>query len=381
MIHITDKLYITYAESSLSPSDENRVTEAFIQIIDKNLSVISFPAYDAKRLHHTKTIDELIHKYESDQLFFEGCKDIVISGRTPKVVIYADENSFTEFLVRWWKGLFPSITVNGAFALYRLFGDSESLRNKNRANFLSFTGVAQDGLFDNVMKLYWGKTKEEFSIVFNAASGFKVDASIKKSCSIEYHLMNYMLDSEYSEKSYLLEKVKSLFNKKLMKEIYYMKETIEEGLYALAATETLLADNALFNENSIAVSVKKNAKLLFILDDNINESKAGYEHVEKNYNLPKFAFNLLTLDNQINKHLLNSEKSVEIDNPCLDYISKERRTPEATELLEMEVEGLGKSHFKLLDILIKKNRLNPYIIPAMKKSIELDLPIVQEFKF
>jgi hypothetical protein len=377
MIHITNKIYISYAESSVSEGSQDRLPEAYVQIIDRELTDMLHAIYDYKRIAYTKTMEELSEKYSSDQAMFDTFAEVIESKKSPKVTIFADDLAMVKFLCRWWKSLFSELTLDGAFALYKVYGDSEVLRSTKLTSFIDIAVKSNPITFNAIAKAYWGKSKEEFTAIFDASPAFILSDKVKEDCSLEFLLANYLMDPEFKLKEKLFTKLNSLYCKKLAHEISDLKRMTEEHLYLLTESDPLLAEGVALGETSLKDVLFKRAEYNFLSDTAIDNSMSGYYHLEKNYNLPKLASNLQTIDQKIHARI-GLVNDFEVSNPCVALLASTRKRPEVTELLECEL--TGKNKFRLLNELLNKNRVNPYFVPAFKKALDNNLEITKEFK-
>ena len=162
MIHIFDKVYLTYAEMTVGPSAIERMAETYIQVIDKNLIHIDHHHYNKNRIAYTKSIQELLTQFESDYSFFEYINNELTNSSTNKIIIYADEKSFNEFLIRWWRGIFPNLTIKSLYSLYSSYADSEILQISEFSNYINIAADSANIPFKYFSKIYWEKSIQDF---------------------------------------------------------------------------------------------------------------------------------------------------------------------------------------------------------------------------
>lgn len=376
MIHLFDKLYVTYAEVTVGPGSHDRFPEKFVRIIDKGLSGMSHENYGDNEIAFGKNLHQVLSQFESDEDFFN--KLLEGSEKRPKVIIYADEKAMLEFLIRYWKGIFPNLTAEGGYALYKIFADSETLRSAKSLTFLDITVKSDPITFDKFGKDYWDENKKMFTEKFNYFQAFNLTEDMKRKCSVEYHVMDYMANG-FNLKPTLAGKIEHLYKKEFIKEVSGVARISQEFLYQLAYEQTTFKDFSLLDGKSLKEVLEKDNRFRALLDTKIQESMEGYNYVINNYELKTLAENLLSIELLITEKLGQDRKGVELDNPCLKDFSESSKMPDMENILKLEIEG--KSNYKIFSNLARKNKLNPFIIPALRNLVKEDKNsnLVKEF--
>lgn len=388
MIHIFDKLYITYAETSVGPDSLERMSEDYIQIIDKSLFNIEHKTYEKKRLFYKKSVDELLESFGDGNNLFDFIDKVLKNSATNKVIIYADEKSLNEFIIRWWKAIFPNLSLNGLYSLYSSYADSETLQMSKSASYINIAVDSSNIPFRYFSKIYWDKSINEIDGLNQLYPAFDVPSSIKKKVSIEFKLINYLIDlnspqrEEQVDNSLLLLNISNLYKKAFMYEVCGIKRMVERSLPLLS--KHFLPDNKKYklSPKSLVDEIKSSEALSFILDEKIKESKESFSYLSKNYDLPVFCKMLIELDFEIHSQLKISKASLFQDNPCLASFLEKNEHPDLEKLIVSECDGTSIHH--IFKKMIQKNKVNPYILPGFYNLLCSDIPadknLAMEFK-
>ena len=380
MIHIFDKVYLTYAEMTVGPSAIERMAETYIQVIDKNLIHIDHHHYNKNRIAYTKSIQELLTQFESDYSFFEYINNELTNSSTNKIIIYADEKSFNEFLIRWWRGIFPNLTIKSLYSLYSSYADSEILQISEFSNYINIAADSANIPFKYFSKIYWEKSIQEIEGLYNLYPPFEVPDSVLIKSSLEFQIFNFKMFPSHDH-SRLLLLIDTLYKKTFMAEICGAKRMIERCLpFLISEIEEHKKIYTLAPKRMVEI-IETSSSLKFILDDKIKESKDSFDYLTSNYNLIEFSNNIIELDIILNKKLNISRESLFQDNPCLAYFITNSRHPELELLINSEYNGT--SVHNILKKMIQTNKVNPYLLPGfynLKQSLlEDDQSFCTEF--
>jgi hypothetical protein len=376
MIHLFDKVYITYAETYEGPSGAARLPESFIRVIDRGLSFIYNRDYEKNLIGYGKNLNELLSNFLDDEDFFTKIQDEILSGKSPKVIIYADEFSMLQFLIKWWKTVFPNITSEGAYALYKCYADSETLRTVRNNNFLDISVKSNKENFDKFCKTYWNEEENIFKQKFKEYSPFNISSKFVNTCSIEFLIMDYMVSGKICDS--LVKKINHLYNKKFVYEITNLIKFAQHAIYILGFTDSILKEGCLLDGKSLAPYLSSSSKYRVIHDSLIQYNIKSLDYIDVNYEVQKVCKDLLELEYESLKTFGMDSNASKLDNPCVYYYAENGRHLDPKTILENEL------NFKssVFSDLIIKNRLNPYLIPAFKNLIEargLDDSLVKEF--
>ena len=379
MIHIADKIYITYAETTVGSGSEDRLPDNYVRIIDKGLTSMIDENTIKNEIAYGKTVDEVFSQFKSESDFFETLLSKIEDEDSLNVNIYADENSMLEFLIRWWKAIFPNLKADGAYALYTIYADSESLRTCKGISFIDITVKSDPITFDKFINDYWSVPKELFFDKFNHFKAFDLPQGIKDTISVEYLVMDY-LASGRSYKPALQAKMAHLYKKLFIKEVFYLVKLAQEFFYYIAADDPSLKEASRLDGVSIRKTLEKDTRFRALLDTNIQNDLKSYNHVRSKYEIDLLCKTLLDFDVKINARLGLDPKGSRLDNPTLYYYSDNNKDPNLQELLDKEIEG--SSNFRIFVALARRNKFNPYIIPAFRNLVNEDEgnPLINQFR-
>jgi hypothetical protein len=367
MIHLFGKVYLSYAECSVGPDAHEKKAERHVQIIDRGLSLIEHALFDPRRLHYSKTLQECLSHFGSDEAFFKLLATPGTATWDQKVVIYADEAAFIEVMIRWWKALFPALTESSAFALYQNFADSERLRSHSTL-FLALDVDGSKLAFHKIASRYWGLDRGLFAETFQALAPFSLPREYLEDCSLEFLVMNFLLDDSTRHLPQLLAKVERLYLKRFMEELSAIKRGIEQDLYEMAER-----DPALTGAIALLPHEEKNRGLLehpvfrILKDPGIKSSRSAYEHLSRNYELRSLVQALLDVDRAIQKQCGLDGSAVDLDNPCLAHFARHGSHPSPLDVLRLEAQGRSPFHF--FRRFAQNRKMNPYLLPAFRSLL------------
>jgi hypothetical protein len=381
MIHLFNKVYITYAESSVGPDAFDKISEHYIQIIDRGIEDIRNEYFDNKKIFYGKSLEEVFEFFGSEKDFFEKVRKKLSHLRIPKIIIYADEFAFNEILIRWWKGLFPHLSSDSAYALYLNFKESENIRQTQSENFLNISVDSRQIRFDQFADLYWGMNKDKFNYLYNSLEAFNIEENIREQCSLEFKVMNYLNNSEFKYRDNLVHQFSSLYKKRFVEEVDKIKRGMQEDLYYIIEEDQELAAGSSLNDISLTKLISNNHKYSFLLDTKINKSKDCFTYLQENYDLWEIVKTLLEADRKILIKFGLDENNLKADNPCLSYFHQNKSHPDMLDILDEEVKG--RSQFSFLRKFAQNRKINPYLIPAYKNLLSSEDPkskkLSQEF--
>jgi hypothetical protein len=370
MIHLFDKVYVTYAEKFVGPQDESRLPESFLRIIDRGISFVEDRNYDKHLLTSGKNLSEVIEKFGTENDMFIKFKEIIDYKVSPKFIIFCDENAMLEILIRWWKFVFPNIESDGAFCLYKNFSESQTMRGIRDSSFLNVSFNSGQTDFSSFSSLYWSENKEIFKDKFNKYPAFNLDNSFKKTACVEFQIMNYLVTGLLDKD--LEKKLKDFFNKSLIDEITSIIEDCQDNIYSFDNS-----DEIYFSEDEGASKLLNNSVYKIILDKNIKKNSDSFKYLCENYELLKVSKDLLNINSKLgsNKDISN------FDYPCLHYIVEKGLELNVSEFLESQIKNFD--NFNVFNNLIHKNRLNSYLVPAFRNRIKIKGKdaLINQFKF
>lgn len=370
MIHLFDKVYVTYAEKFVGPQDESRMPEAFARIINKGLTYIEDRNYDKHLLCDGKNLKEVIDKFENENDMFLKFKEILDSKFSPKFIIYCDENAMLELLVRWWKYVFPNLTPEAGYSLYNNFAENQTIRGLRDSTFLNISKDSSQANFNDFSHLYWSESKEIFKDKFNSYPAFELSPDFKKSVCIEFQILNYMTTGVVDEN--IQKKLQDFFNKSLIDEITSIIEDCQDNIYFLDDKSEFY-----FSEDKPILKLLEKNSYKILQDKNVKNNMEGFSHLQKNYEFLKVCKDLLSLNTKIGKN----EEVSRFDYPCIYHIVEKGLDIDFSEILENQINSTD--NLNLLNNLIHKTRLNSYLIPAIKNRIDTKGKdeVVLSFKF
>jgi len=382
MIHIFNKVYITYAETFCGHESQSRVSGSFVRIIDKGLSFMYDKDYDKNLLCYGKSLKEVLDNYASEKDFFSTMQKEIELKKSHKVIIYADENSMLEFLIRWWKTLFPSITYEAAYSLYTNFGDSESLRSIRTNTFLDITVNSSPIYLKKIVDLYWSTSRSYFLEKFNSLEPFSLEDSFKKDCSVEYQILDYLAKGSASISPDLDKKIQHFYAKELSSQIFSLVKDCQNYLYKLAVEESVISSHSYLSTKSIKDVLIRDNRFRIISDPNVQDDLENLKYISDNYELLKICKDLISFELALNKKRGSDPTVVDLDHSCVNYFITHGSYPESKTILDLEIEGL--SNFNIFDRLTNKKRMNPYLVSSFRNLINikgLDDSLVSVLKF
>jgi hypothetical protein len=119
-----------------------------------------------------------------------------------KVVIYADDASFSKFLSTWFKSIFVNISIDDAWLILSSYVAKEQFMKNSR----SINWTTQEAIHPLL-------SQEQFSVDFLSATGHTLE-DISQKLSIELLLANYI--SVGTHKSELKSSIKTILNRALI---------------------------------------------------------------------------------------------------------------------------------------------------------------------
>jgi hypothetical protein len=360
MIHILDRVYLTYAEGMPAAESNDKIPDNFIQIIDKDLLSIHNGEIDIKRLIRVKSVDELCSTFKSDNAMIKSILKRLEEKESDKVIIYADEESFNTFLIKWWKYLFKNISLETAYSLYQIFADSEKARTSRSGLFLDMHDANKEISYSSIHKSYWVSSLEDFREIFDSVVEFNFDSRFKSKCSIEFLCVQLLYGDREDLNKKAENKLKEIFYKKVASEVQEVLEEAQHYLYLLKHKE-LLGSNKNLTQ---ILSEDKSSAVLY--DDRIDGSIESLGIIEKEYGEDTYAYMLQIADTY--SSIANDHPEFQIyDTPALQYmISLKGREPEVENLLTSEFGAFGSFSYQLFDVMIKKRRVNPFFLHAVR---------------
>lgn len=377
MIHFFDRVYLSYAEASVGAEAIERTSENFIQIVDKGLVYLENPIHTKKRLFYNQNVKNFLENFKTDEEFFQDLLNRLSSGDSKKIMIYVDEHAMLELLIRWWKALFPNITAKGIHALYVNFGDHQTIQNSHSRTYLDLTVNSKHISFEKFGHLYWDSSLEKIQGLFELYPAFEISEEVKAKCSVEFKMLNFLMEDRPAYLPSLIETMKSLYQKKVMDEITGIKRMIERSLFYM--NDYFESNQLTLNGSSIQKVLQSNEALKFVMDLDIKNSKSSFEYLVKNYDLVKLSKALIGVDLYINRMANPNIEPQSLDNPCLTYFSEASAPIDYLDLLRQEMAGTSK--LQLFKRMVQKKRMNPYLVPAFKNLLSQKSEFVSEFVF
>lgn len=372
MIHLIDRVYLEYAEAKSMPQNPLMKPEAFVRIIDRNLSGMMDVDTENKNLFNSKNVEEAFTKFGEQNLFLNHLMAQCNTAKQKKVIIYVDEIANIKLLSCLWKTVFPKLTAKGAFKIYQSYKDFEFFKPKDQINFIAFDEDSKEIQKSYFFDKYWGKSFEEFSKLFNQMSGFNLNPEQKNKVGTEFQMINYMLKPEANH-SVLFNKVDHFYKKSLMKEIMGLKSIVSEYIYHILNNEN--DETPVLSDKSAIERLKTHSKYALLLDDQIVYSIKGYEHLKNKYNLIKVCLDLTQAEGiALGIMGIQPEKK---DNPCCHHIVDNHEEPNLKDFLNDECSY--SSSFRLFRELAKKGRYNQYLVYAFALLINKGTESLAEF--
>lgn len=381
MIHLFDSLYITYAECAVGPESLSKTTYNFFQIIDKGLINIDHKYFKEFRYFYAKDIKTVIENYGSSIEFFTFIENELKKDHVDKIVIYADEKSMSEFLIRWWKGIFPNIKLDGIISLFNLFADSETLQGNNPYSFINLAVDSTNIPFQYFSKIYWDKSSEQIRGLDSLYNAFEVPEAVLDELSIEYKILSYIIDKRSINIDLLEEKLLSIYKKRFMREVYGIRRM---GLRSLPR---LIAYN--FPEVPVSTYIKRMSNLEklkgpldfsqeFFLDHELDESEKSFDYFFKEYDYIKILNDLLKVEKILIYNGPFSDELTKADNPYITFFLENNRHPSVDELIEDLASGTNR--FQVLKNLEQENKANPYYLSCLIPYYKTSHVLIDQFK-
>lgn len=225
MIHILKDVYLNYKCNMTMRND-------CIQIVDESIDEMYYDPEVAKILegnvsqliYRTKTVDELMSLFASDDVFFDKLLKFKSSNHRDELVIYCDKNSFKIFLSKWLKTLMPNADYETFKIVFNTYRNHELLvtRNANQMTDLRMQ-IAE----------YWPNTDEEIQELYSLES-FKLSTdTYKKHASIEFQIATFLNNNGCSIAMDFANKISALGERRVLLDMYYSKTEIEYYMYDL----------------------------------------------------------------------------------------------------------------------------------------------------
>ncbi|WP_127714899.1 hypothetical protein [Halobacteriovorax sp. HLS] len=348
MICLADKVYLTYAESSIGPDNAENVADQYVQIIDRGLVDIQNHFFQKNRIHYSKNITQLL----SEQSFSEFFDSLI--SKNEKVYIYADEKSFCEFFIKWFKGIFPKANCETLYHIFQSYSDYQRLLPNRRKVYLDIDNDSRHIPVQEILPLYWKKSLEEFRGLFELYSSFEIPMPIKLRVSNEVQLIQYILNKESYLTSNMALAFARLYKIAFMKEFLGLKRTCIRKLYTLAKTDHSLSFK-FTSSSSIYEQLSQNKKLNFLLDNSFDQED------EKSFDsFMKLEQHINQLNTLIEIDMLISDKT---DNPCISGYLENGKHPKPLELIAVEIEQI--SPYEILKSSVQDNELNIFLVQSI----------------
>jgi|GEM_PF-6537690 hypothetical protein len=357
MIGLLDNLTLTYAESSIGPENTENLASEYIQIVDKGLSYIEHIAYSKKRLYYTKNITDLLDAVDAEELFNE------LKRSDETVYIYADNDSFVEFFIRWFKGLFPKIKPKTLYELFKNYAVSEKMITNKRRKFFDLEEDGRELDFEEVYPQYWERTEDHILGLFELYPAFKLPFSVKLNCNLDILLTQYVLDKNTMMLGNILMHLDLFYKNRFINEFCGLVRMINRNIVYFTNSQAVEGFNEVESLNISNITGHEN-DWSFLFDEKIRPTVSGYKHLFEMYDVERVSSLLLEADVMINQsHGLTSQMSY-IDNPCLSYFIKNNKHPNINELVELEISN--SSPFQLLKKPTQDNKLNIFLVHTLK---------------
>lgn len=381
MIHLFDRLYITYAECAVGPESLSKITHNFFQIIDKGLIAIDHKYFSQFRYFYAKDINTVLNQYGNSKTLFTFIENEFKKGDTDKIIIYADEKSLTEFLIRWWKGIFPNIQLEGIISLFNLFADSETLQGNNPYSFINLAVDSTNIPFQYFSKIYWDKSSEQIRGLDSLYDAFEIPQSIVNGLSIEFQIFSHKMDNTSINFELLDKKLLSIYKKRFMREVYGIRRMGLRSLPRLIEFNypDLQTDKHIERISGLdKIDGKLNFSQKFFLDHDLDESEASFDYFFQEYEFTKILTDLIEVEKILIYNGPFSDDLTKADNPFISFFLENNRHPTTLELLDDLISN--KNRFRVLKNLEQENKVNPYYIPSLIKLFNQSHELVNQFK-
>lgn len=378
MIHLIDRVYLDYAEASPLPNSGSRDPNRYIYVIDRGLSGVSNIRTQEYNLFSVKSFDQLVEKFESNKLLMNYLLANTNQNSHKKLQIFCDEIALVQMLCALWKGIFKNLTVEGAYKLYLTYRDFEFLKNRDDVNFIALDEDSRDISLSYFFEKYWGKTLEEFKVLYDKTEAFVLDEEEMLKIGLEFKIINSLLNPSEKNKAILNDKFKHLFKKNLVKEIISGIEFSKEYLYELFALDAEQNESIHLSNKSVVDYVRESKRLDIILDLKIPVSSSNpnfqetYNYLYSNYNIIKVCTELIEAEKKILQKLNLDIESAMQDKPCSSFIIKYKREPE-NELTEISNFDYT-SNFRILKELSRRGRYNHYLVSSFFSTLNKGNP-------
>ena len=356
MICLLKNVYLTYAETSVGPENVENLPPEYIQIIDKGLEYIEHVAYNKIRLYYQRNLSSILDAVPEQEFILE------LARKESEVYIYADENAFAEFFIRWFKGLYPKASVDTIHKLWMNYRSYEWMITNKRKTYMDIGVDSKPIGFRDFASLYWDKSLEEFKGLYELYPAFKIPLEAKLSCAPEHQLLQHKIGNGQLFATGIFKLSKTLYEERFMSEFGGLMRMISRNILMFGEKFESLKPFISFRHENFIEILSQNKDLAFLSDLKITPDIYGFEYLKNNYNVKELASKLLDMDYELNKSFGLTAEAVQLDNPVLSYFVKNNKHPPIMDVLEMELNN--KSPFQLFKHLVQNNKFNIFILHA-----------------
>lgn len=372
MICLFNNVYLTYAETSVGPENTEHLSSEYIQIIDKGLLNIDHIAYSKKRLYYQKNLEDLFGTISEDEIFLE------LVRKSDDVYIYADEKVFSEFFIRWFKGLCPNITCETLYKVWQNYRAYESMISNKRKKFIDIGVDSKEINYRDFAHLYWDKSYDQFLGLFELYRPFKIPLEVKMSCSFEIQLLQHLMGNGHLFAASIFTRAKGLYEKKFMTEFCGLIRTLSRNILTFTEQFESITPHLSFTNQDLTKVLSDDKELKFLCDLKITPDLEGFDYLKENYNVRELCSRLLDMDYELNKKFGLTPDASRIDNPCLAFMTDNNKHPPVMDVLESELNGSSK--YQIFKHLVQDNKFNIFLLHAFQNLKLLKQEEAQKIK-
>jgi hypothetical protein len=225
MIHILKDVYLNYKCNMTMRND-------CIQIVDESIDEMYYDPEVAKLLegnvsqliYRTKTVDELMSLFPSDDIFFDKLLKFKSSNHRDELIIYCDKNSFKVFLSKWLKTLMPNADYETFKIVFNTYRNHELHITRNINQITDLRLKVPD---------YWPNSDEEIQELFELEPFNITTENYKKHASIEFQIATFLNNNGCSIAMDFANKISALGERRVILDMYYSKTEMEYYMYDL----------------------------------------------------------------------------------------------------------------------------------------------------
>lgn len=226
MIHLCNNIFVTYAQTK----QQHFQTDSII-VSKERISHIETP--ESKVLKQVTSLDLL---FENSIEFFDSLIDRINSGESHKIIMYLDDTSFKEFIIKWIVSAFRNANLSELEEIVGVYYKHE----RDRSGGLRFESNGEDILFDSFSSSYWDIKSEEIKKVYEDKTYYDFNKVLTHR-GYEHLIGNAILGDQGSYEE-LKSKMPKLYKMGLVREFGKVKILFTERIISLANSKEEIND-------------------------------------------------------------------------------------------------------------------------------------------